>query len=123
MVLPIKIESATEPNVEMIEVIESETKPLAAELNRYNCRNSNGTASPLITDNPALHADGQAGVVENPLASIECHETEAETNEFGKTAYKCRDCGRCFEQRGHFFEHKLIHSNERAFECSLCHKK
>lgn len=44
-------------------------------------------------------------------------------NVVGGIGHKCHVCGKCFRKRWNFNQHMRSHSDERPFECSLCHRK
>lgn len=44
-------------------------------------------------------------------------------NEAPKERLKCDECGKLFKSKPSMIEHLITHTNERPFECWLCHKK
>lgn len=41
----------------------------------------------------------------------------------GQSNYECHVCGETFRHKTKLYEHRsLFHSNDRPFECWLCHK-
>lgn len=113
------IESENEIGVEvessphMPELIE--IKPLG-QIDTHCLDDSNNFSTP---HNPTPSSeDGEHILAINPLESNE-REVKIQTG----APHTCLDCGKCFQKRWNFIEHMRTHSNERAFECSLCHKK
>lgn len=54
--------------------------------------------------------------IENQFASIE-------SLLMPKKSFECDECGRFFSKRSNMLHYRMIHSDERPFECWMCHKK
>lgn len=42
--------------------------------------------------------------------------------EVNRSPFECEICGRVFNKKYNMIKHKIIHTDERPFECFLCHK-
>lgn len=40
-----------------------------------------------------------------------------------RSSFECDECGRIFSKKSNLLQHRMIHTDERPFECWLCHKK
>lgn len=108
--------------LDMVEMIE--IKPLITELGQID--NDGLEHSNTL---PAVHNDLNSvpGTALEDRDSVELanplESNETDKKQFAGTVHTCSLCGKCFQKRWNFIEHMRTHSDERAFECSLCHKK
>lgn len=107
--------------LEMVEMIE--IKPLITELGQIDNDGLESPNNPSVQNDlnpvPGMALEDKDSVeLTNPLES---NGTRKE--QFAGTVHTCSLCGKCFQKRWNFIEHMRTHSDERAFECSLCHKK
>lgn len=64
--------------------------------------------------------DDKSGLkTEKVSESEKSTDTSANSEKF---LYSCKDCGRKFRLKCTLREHSSIHSNERPFECWICHR-
>lgn len=66
------------------------------------------------------------------LSDLKIDDTNTETQviqtsgtsiDLRRLMHKCDDCGRIFPRLSELKEHRATHSDERPFECWLCHRQ
>lgn len=99
-------------------MVEIEIKPLMTEIQQidYNCLDYSNRPSPQNDFNPASSPEDRKN-------ANETESNDTVKKNIGGTQHKCLVCGKCFKKRWIFADHMRTHSDERPFECSLCHRK
>lgn len=62
--------------------------------------------------------------IEHPIAmaTISQGDSHAQRMRRNNSTFECKECGRLFVNKKTLSLHGIIHTNERPFECWLCHK-
>lgn len=125
-----KVETEAEAEaIGSIEMIELETKSIVLEMNQIDNNNPSNASNGSPSSQPDFNSPdedpspGDEECEENTLDGFSFESNEMEVNERGVMLYKCRVCGKCDQRRWNFLQHMRTHSDERPFECPLCHKK
>lgn len=122
------VQIKNEAEVESEAEIGTGTKPLATEIVQIACDcpdYPNGLQSPQPSTkypkkSPKMKKKKQKKKSEN-VNPLESNEDEATAVQYG-TQHKCPVCNRCFSSGWNLREHIERHSDDRPYECWLCHK-